>query len=68
MERLDQNGGVEHAAQGDTINVTGMYTEADNAPSELIHNDKHPVALQKNGFTPKQVDAPKAILRVSEQG
>jgi len=65
---LGGNGRVEHAAEGDTIDLTGMHTETDNAPCELIHDDEHPVALQKNRFTPKQVDAPKAVLRVSSDG
>jgi hypothetical protein len=64
---LGRDGCVEHATEGDTINITGMYTEADNAPSELIHNDEHPVALQINGLTSKQVNTPKAVLGLSEQ-
>jgi hypothetical protein len=42
---LGRDGCLEHTAEGDTIHITGMYTEADNASSELIHYDEHPVAL-----------------------
>ena len=37
---------VEQSANGDTVSIAGMHTEADDAPSELIHDDEHPVALQ----------------------
>jgi hypothetical protein len=32
-------------AQGDTIDITGMDTEAYDASRELIHDHEHPVAL-----------------------
>ena len=52
-------------ARGDTIDITGMHTETYDALSELIHDHEHPVALQVNGFTPKQVNAPEAILQIA---
>jgi len=39
-----------------------------DAPGELVQDDEHPVALQENGFTPKQVNAPEAVLGVPEKG
>jgi len=45
-----------------------MDAKADDAPSELIHNDQYPVALQQNGFAPKQVNTPKTVLGVPEEG
>ncbi len=45
-----------------------VHTETYDAPSELIHDHEYPVALQVNGFTPEQVNAPKAVLRVSQEG
>jgi len=45
-----------------------MYAKADDAPSELMHDHKHPVAFQQNGFTPKQVNAPKTVFGVSKEG
>ena len=59
---------VEHAAQCDAIDISCVYTKADDAPSELVHDHEHPVALQKNGFTPKQINAPEAVLRVPDEG
>ena len=58
---------VEQATQSDTIDVASMHAKADDAPSELIHDDAHPVALQKNRFTPKQINALEAVLRVFQE-
>jgi hypothetical protein len=43
---LDRNCFVEHTAQGDTTDFAGMDAKADDAPSELVHDYEHPVALQ----------------------
>ena len=37
-------------------------------PSGWVTYDKNPVALQQNGFTLKQINAPEAVLRVSQEG
>ena len=54
--------------KGNTIDISGVHTETYDAPSELINDHEHPVALQVNGFTAEQVNAPKAVLRVSQEG
>jgi hypothetical protein len=54
-------------AQGDTIDIAGMDPKTDDATSELIHNDEYPVALQKYGFTPKQINTPETVLCVPEK-
>ncbi len=59
---------VEHATKGNTVDIASVDAKADDAPTELIHDNEHPVALQKNGFTPKQVNAPEAVLRVPDEG
>jgi hypothetical protein len=58
---------VEHSAQSLTIDHAGLNGEADDAPSELIHHYHHPVRLQKQRFTTKQIDAPEAVLGMSEK-
>ena len=60
--------GVEHATKGDTVNITSMDTKSDDAPSELVHDHEYPVAIQTNGFTPKQINAPQAVFGVPEEG
>ena len=62
------NGFVKHAAQCDAVDICSVDAKADDAPSKLVHDDEHPVALQQNRFTPKQVDAPKAVLGVADKG
>lgn len=52
---------VEHAAEGNTIDVASVDAKTDDAPRELVHDDEHPVALQENGFAPKQINAPEAV-------
>jgi hypothetical protein len=45
-----------------------MNTETNDASSELVHDHEYPVAIQKNGFTLKQINAPEAVLGVPEEG
>jgi hypothetical protein len=44
-----------------------MDTKSDDAPSELVHDYEYPVAIQKNGFTPKQINAPEAVFGVPKE-
>ena len=45
-----------------------MYSKADDAPSELIHNHEHPMALEKDGLAPKQIHTPEAVLCMAQEG
>ena len=62
------DGCVEHPTEIHTVHIAGMDTESDDTARKLIHDYKNPVALQQNGFTPKQVDAPEAVPGVPEEG
>ena len=55
-------------AQGDTNDIAGIDAKAHDAPSELVHDHEHSVAIQKNGFSLKQFNSLKAVLRVSQEG
>jgi hypothetical protein len=35
-DSLSRNGGSEHPAEGDTIDIPCMYTKANDAPRELV--------------------------------
>ena len=49
---------MKHATKGETTaDIASMDTKSDDAPSELVHNHKDPVTIQKNRFTPKQINA-----------
>jgi hypothetical protein len=60
-----QSGLVKHATDGHAIDVSRL--DADDPAREQIHNDHDPVALEHNRFTSGQIDAPKAVLHVSDE-
>jgi len=45
-----------------------MHRKTNDSPRELIHDNKDPVGLEHHGFTPEQINAPEAILNVSDEG
>lgn len=59
---------IEHAAEGRTIDHARLHGEADDAASELIHDDHHPMGFEDQRFTTKEIDAPEAVLGMSEEG
>ena len=61
------NGGVEHAAEAGCIDRSAMHTESHEAPRELVHDHEHPVALEHDGRTAKEVHAPQTVCRVSDE-
>ena len=64
-DSLSGNGGVEHPTEGDTIDIPCMYTKANDAPRELIHD--HPVGLEQNRLTPKQIHVSETIFHVADE-
>jgi hypothetical protein len=58
---------IEHAAESWTIYYARLHGEADDAAGELIHDDHHPIGVEDQGFTTKEIDAPEAVLGVSEE-
>src|SRR5262245_42907305 len=48
----------EHVTQRRPIDFPTVHSEADDTSRELVHDDQHPVGLQGEGFTAKQIDAP----------
>ena len=59
---------MEHPAKGWAIDIASVHRKSNDSSRELIHDDEDPVGLEKHGFTPEQVDAPKAVLHVSDEG
>src|SRR5829696_8389929 len=58
---------IKHSAQGRTIDHAWLYGEADDAASELIHDHHHPVRVEDQRFTTKEIDAPEAVLGMPEE-
>ena len=42
-QRLAGDDVIEHATYGHAVNVSGCYTDVDDAASEQIHHHQHPV-------------------------
>src|SRR2546427_9350200 len=61
------NGGVEHAAEVGAIDRTAVHPDPDEATRELVHDHQHPVAPEHDGLTSKEVHAPQAVSRVSDE-
>ena len=66
-ERLSRYGVVEHATERHAVDVRGLDANADDPAREQIHYDHDPVALEHNRFTSEQIDAPQAVLHVSDE-
>ena len=64
---LTADGLVEHPAKRYPIHSANMNTKTDDPSGELIHDDEDPVRPQDDGFTPKQIGAPQAVLRVTDE-
>ena len=45
-----------------------MYTKANDAPRELVHDHEHPVGVEQNGFAPKQINAPETVFGMPDTG
>src|SRR5688500_7043500 len=58
---------IKHSADCSTIDHAWLHGEADDAASELTHDDHHPVGVEHQRFTSKEIDAPEAVLGVSEE-
>jgi len=59
---------IEHSADSRPIDGAWLYDKADDAPGELIHHHHHPVRLNHQRFTTKEIDAPEAVFGMSEEG
>ncbi len=58
---------AEHPTEGRTVDRASVYAKADNSSAELVHDDKHPVALKYQRLAAKQVNAEKTVFGMSEQ-
>ena len=58
---------MKHAAHRHAINACGGDAKPDDATSEDVHDQHHPMAAQKDGFNAEEIDTPDAVLRVSDE-
>src|ERR1700674_5453451 len=64
---LPVNGGVKHTAKVGAGDGAAVHADADEATRELVHDHEHPVAPEHDGLASKEVDAPQAVSRVSDE-
>src|SRR5210317_2080975 len=62
-----RNSAIEHSTQGKTVHITRMHAEANDAPRELIHDHEHPVCLEQDRLTSKQIYTPKTIFHMADK-
>src|SRR5450755_1385496 len=67
-EQLARYGVVKHSTDRRTVDVSRRHAEADDPACKEIHDGHDPVALEHDGFASKEIDAPQAVLRVSDEG
>ena len=65
---VPSNGAVEHPAECDTIDRSGMDAESNDPARVLIHDDQNPVGPQRGRFAPEQIHTPETVLQVSNEG
>ena len=60
---------MEQAAQRSPIDCRSQVdTEPDNPTSELVHDDEDPMGFESERFTPEEINAPRAVLYVANEG
>jgi hypothetical protein len=64
---LPGGGAIEHAAHQHAINACAGDAEPDDATSEDVHDQHHPMAAQEDGFNAEQIDTPDTVLSVRDE-
>ena len=59
---------IEHAAKRGPVHGSGLDGQADDPTRELVHDDENPVGLQENGLGLEQIQAPKAVFGMTQEG
>ena len=61
------NGAIEHPAECNAIDNSGVDGKPNDAPRVLIHHDENPVSSQRRRLATEQVEAPQTVLRVTQK-
>jgi hypothetical protein len=65
---LAGSGVVEHPANRDAVNVCRGDAKADDAASEDVHDQHHPMAAHEDGFNAEQIDTPEGTVKLGSWG
>ena len=58
---------LEHPAERQAIDDSALDPESDDSACVLVHDDQHPIGLQGDRFTSKQVEAPQTVLQMTDE-
>ena len=64
---LASNGAVEHPTEGDTIDLSRMDAEPNDAARVLIHDHQDPVGPQRSRLAPEQIHTPETVFPVAQK-
>jgi hypothetical protein len=64
---MPSNGAVEHPTEGDTIDLSRMDAEPNDAARVLIHDRQDPVRPQRGRLAPEQIHTPETIFHVVQE-
>ena len=59
---------LKHPTKRHPIHDSTLDSESDDPPRVLVHHDQYPVRPQRYRFTSEQVNAVKAVFRVTNEG
>jgi hypothetical protein len=45
-----------------------MHPKSNDSPRELIHDEEDPVRFEHHGFAPEQINAPKTVFHMTDEG
>ena len=59
---------IEHATKGHAVHGNGLHAKANDPAAILVHDYQNPVRFEEDRFGPEQVQTPKTIFRVAQEG
>lgn len=60
---------MEHTTQRRAIDGRSRVDfEPDNSTRAVVHHDEDPMGLEAKRLTPKEIDTPQTVLRLSQKG
>jgi hypothetical protein len=59
---------IEHSAQRLAIYGSGLTAKSNDPSGELVHDDQHPMRPYRRRLASEEIDAPKAVLCLAQEG
>ncbi len=58
---------IKHPAQGESIDRALVYGKSNDPAAPLVHDEQHPVGMQGDGLTTKQIDTPQTVFCMADE-